>query len=199
MDFKAGDKVKFLNTIGGGIVTKVISPTMVSVAIEEGFEVPTLMKELLKIEDTGTASRMFNQDFNVDLNKIQNNNQITNNQNIIEEDSFERKSALKRAYNNNDQQAGIYLAYVPQDQKWLTTGSLDVYLINHTEYDVLYSLFLNTDDGKFNGIDYDVLQRETKTHLTTISREELEEWSNGIVQALFHAEDKEKSFSSINC
>ena len=198
MDFKAGDKVKFLNTIGGGIVTKVISPTMVSVAIEEGFEVPTLMKELLKIEDTGTASRMFNQDFNVDINSIQNNNQTTNKQNIVEEDSFDRKSALRRAYNNVDQQAGIYLAYVPQDQRWLTTGSLDVYLINHTEYDVLYSLFLTSDDGKFNGIDYDVLQKETKTHLATISREELDLWSKGVVQALFHAEEKERVLVPLN-
>lgn len=198
MTFKAGDKVKFLNTVGGGIITKIISPTMVSVAIEDGFEVPTLMKELLKMEDTGAASRMFNQDFNVDIEKIQSNNNTTSAQNNTNNDSFDRKSELRKAYKGNDQPAGIYIAYIPQDQQWLTTGTLDVYLINHTEYDVLYSLFLNTDNNTFEGIDYDVLQPESKTHLASISRDELEGWSKGIVQALFHAGERDRVLVPIN-
>ncbi len=195
MNFKAGDKVKFLNTVGGGIVTKVISPTMVSVAIEEGFEVPTMVNELLKIEDTGAASRLFNKDYNVDINTIQNNNKTTTNQ---VEEVYERKSDLKRAYHGNENAAGIYLAYVPQDQRWLTTGIIDIYLVNHSEYEVLYSLFLTTDEGKFEGVDYDVLQAETKTHLISINRDELEGWSKGIVQVLFHASEKDRVLVPLN-
>nr|MCU0517076.1 hypothetical protein [Oscillatoria sp. Prado101] len=41
-----GDKVKFLNQPGGGIVSKIISKTMVNVMIADGFEIPTLTSEL---------------------------------------------------------------------------------------------------------------------------------------------------------
>ncbi len=192
MNIKAGDKVKFLNTVGGGIVTKIINPTMVSVAIEEGFEVPTLIKDLLVMEDKGTASRMFNQDFNVNVETV------TKNKEVVVEEEYERKSKLRKAYNNNEHPAGIYLAYIPQDQRWLTTGDVDIYLLNHTEYDILYSMFLSNDEGKHNGIDYDVLQAEHKTHLTTIGRDELEQWSNGTIQALYHIEEKDRVLAPLN-
>ena len=39
MEFRTGDKVKFLNQTGGGIISKIISPSMVKVAIEDGFEI----------------------------------------------------------------------------------------------------------------------------------------------------------------
>jgi hypothetical protein len=63
MKFQVGDKVKFLNTKGGGIVSKIITPTLVNVMIEDGFEIPTITSELIKIEPQGKAERMFDEDF----------------------------------------------------------------------------------------------------------------------------------------
>jgi len=48
MKFKVGDRVRFLNDQGGGIVTKVISSSLVNVRIEDGFEIPTVVSELIK-------------------------------------------------------------------------------------------------------------------------------------------------------
>lgn len=45
--FKIGDTVKFLNETGGGVVRRIIDPTMVLVETEDGFEVPYLTSELL--------------------------------------------------------------------------------------------------------------------------------------------------------
>ena len=42
MKFKVGDRVKFLNENGGGVVSKIVSPSMVNVAIEDGFEIPSI-------------------------------------------------------------------------------------------------------------------------------------------------------------
>ena len=42
MNFKPGDKVRFLNTKGGGTVTKIINSFMVAVAIEDGLIVPVI-------------------------------------------------------------------------------------------------------------------------------------------------------------
>lgn len=42
-----GDKVKFLNETGGGVITKFIDPETVLVRIEDGFEVPVKRKGLI--------------------------------------------------------------------------------------------------------------------------------------------------------
>ena len=50
MQFYIGDKVGFLNEKGGGVVTKIISKKMVEVTIEDGFEFPYAISELILIE-----------------------------------------------------------------------------------------------------------------------------------------------------
>ena len=59
MKFKAGDKVRFLNSTGGGTVVKEINAFMVSVEIEDGFEIPTLTSELVAIEPAGKSGDLF--------------------------------------------------------------------------------------------------------------------------------------------
>jgi len=46
---KPGDKVRFLNTVGGGKIVKVLNEFMVSVAIDDGFEIPTLLMNWLPL------------------------------------------------------------------------------------------------------------------------------------------------------
>lgn len=50
MNFNIGDKVRFLNEKGGGIVTKIIDKKMVEVSMEDGFEFPYIVTELVLIE-----------------------------------------------------------------------------------------------------------------------------------------------------
>ena len=45
-EFKIGDKVNFMSTVGGGKVTKIIDSRMVMVEVEDGFEIPTLISDL---------------------------------------------------------------------------------------------------------------------------------------------------------
>ncbi|HRC66615.1 MAG TPA: hypothetical protein PK976_01600, partial [Bacteroidales bacterium] len=59
MTIKPGDKVRFLSSSGGGIVTRVIRPGIVAVEIEDGFEIPTAINDLVKIEETSPAARFF--------------------------------------------------------------------------------------------------------------------------------------------
>ncbi len=44
-----GDKVRFLNDVGGGTVTKIINKTTVAVQTDDGFEIPALDSELVII------------------------------------------------------------------------------------------------------------------------------------------------------
>ncbi len=65
MAIKVGDKVKFLNDTGGGVVRKIIDSRLVSVAIEGGFEIPVQASELLVIDSVDPGSRFFHESFEV--------------------------------------------------------------------------------------------------------------------------------------
>lgn len=57
--FEVGDKVKFLNQSGGGIVTKV-TDDFVFVQDDTGFDIPMQPQELIRMADQQGAARMFN-------------------------------------------------------------------------------------------------------------------------------------------
>ena len=59
MKFQLGDKVKFLNQIGGGVVTKV-TDDFVFVQDDTGFDIPMNPKELIRMADMSGAGKMFN-------------------------------------------------------------------------------------------------------------------------------------------
>ena len=186
MKFKTGDKVKFLNEKGGGIITKIISPTMVNVMIEDGFEVPILMSEVIHAESFDPQKTMFNQEFSLPENMQQH---------ILEEqdDTMERISKLQKYSSLNNKPSGIYLAYLPQDQVWLLKDALDLFIVNFTPFDVLYSLILKDEQqNKFIGMDYGSIEPFSKIHIETIQRDLLDEWLNGFVQVLFFKEDDSK-------
>jgi hypothetical protein len=195
MKFKVGDKVRFLNDHGGGIVTKVISSNMVNVQIEEGFEIPTLTNEL--VIDADNSPLQFHP--GMDYNRIPQQQPPQFRPPVQEETVYdERSSKLEIFKARGDDKKGVYLVFQPQDQKWLLTGDLDIILINYTDYDVLFSLFLRKPNGAWEGVDYDMIEPNSKILLNTISREEIERWSYGVLQALYHRNLSEKVLAPIN-
>lgn len=185
MKFKVGDRVKFLNENGGGVVSKIVSPRMVNVAIEDGFEIPVMTGELLKIEldaPVNSPKHMFREDFH-------------HNVEIPPESSFEEDDRNIPLLNNSARgnlSEGIYFAFLPHDQKWLITGMLDIYLVNHTSFDILYSIFNEKEEGGFEGFDYGSVAANSMILLDTIDREDVLKWEKGIVQVLFHQDTDNK-------
>lgn len=49
MILKVGDKVRFLNEVGGGRITSVVNKDMVNVETDDGFEVPTMINNLIVV------------------------------------------------------------------------------------------------------------------------------------------------------
>jgi hypothetical protein len=185
MKFKVGDRVKFLNESGGGLISKIISPNMVSVAIEDGFEIPTMVHELLRIETEApadSAKHFFREEYKVEIKREP--------QAIAEED--DRHVPLLKYASKGLVEPGIYLAFLPHDQKWLITGMLDVYIVNHTKYDILYSVFLEDANKGFTGFDYGSANSDSMILLETFDREELPNWEKGMVQVLFHSDTARK-------
>ena len=180
MKFKVGDKIKFLNEVGGGIIKKIISPTMVSVTVEDGFDIPIMTNEIILAESSNPQGAMFNRNFSVPDN--------SSGTFMPEENSMNRISKLQKFSSLNAKPYGVYLAYIPQDQIWLLKDEVDLYIVNYTGFDILYSLILE-NNGKFEGIDYGCIDPFSKIHIQTINRDDLTDWINGFVQILFFKDE----------
>jgi hypothetical protein len=226
MKFQLGDKVKFLNTKGGGIVSKIISPSMVNVMIEDGFEIPTVTNELVKIEPQGRAERMFAEDFRAPTFSRQSSvgsrqSSVDSRQSAVDSQQSAVVSRQSKVVNPEpgtrnpeptepDRQSplgnysfrakntpGVYLAFVPHDQKWMVTGNVEIYLFNYTTSDALYAFFLEGEKKLF-GKDYDVLFAGNKIHIDTIDRDELLKWTKGIVQVILFNEEPDKIYLPVS-
>lgn len=169
MRFNVGDKVRFLNATGGGIVSKILNNNMVNIAIEDGFEIPTLASELILIEPA---------------QKIPANLPAKEIEPPVEKNT----NKLGRYSSQMVLTPGVYLAFVPHEQRWLITGLLDVMLINFTNNTLLYNFFLRNEKGNFLGIDYGSVDAQNKLIITVIKHEEVEKWCNGVFQLMFHTE-----------
>ena len=180
--FQIGDKVNFLNATGGGTVKRIIDTRMVEVTIEDGFDIPVLMSDLVL-------------DFRSQPDKRQQivdnvQKEIQEKQIIEERENDEaRKSALRR-FGRNAEEEGLYLAFVPQDQQWLLTGLLDVVLVNNTPADALYSFNIKEED-KFINVDYGSVAPHSKVVIESVSREDIEYWCEGYIQVILSQEESD--------
>ncbi|MFZ4521919.1 MAG: DUF2027 domain-containing protein [Bacteroidales bacterium] len=177
---KVGDKVKFLNTSGGGIVAREIDSRMVSIMIEDGFEIPTMISELIKIDPTDSAGRFFEEHYNIELPQQEEAADDTGDE--------DRVTNLPGHLSKDRKSEDVYLAFVPHDQKWLISGQMDVFLINNSSYDILYNIFRKTPTGHYEGVDYGSIFPDSKLVIETINREQLTHWTDGSIQFLFHRE-----------
>lgn len=173
--FKAGDKVKFLNEKGGGVVVREIDSRMVLVSIEDGFEIPVLSTDL--VIDAASVKQPDRKITEV----LQKEVQMQEMQQAEEQDAA-RRGSLRR-FAKNMEPEGVYLAFVPHEQQWILTGVLDVVLVNHTDAEMLYS-FAIQNESQFENVDYGQIAPHSKLVLETIGRDDLNYWTTGLVQAV---------------
>ena len=172
--FQVGDKVNFLNATGGGTVKRVIDTRMVEVTIEDGFDIPVLMSDLVLDYRSQPDRRQ---------QVVDNAQKEIQQKQIIEEKEMDaaRKSALRR-FGRNAEEEGLYLAFVPQDQQWLLTGLLDVVLVNNTPADAVYSFNIK-EENKYISVDYGSIAPHSKVVIESISRDDIEYWCEGYTKS----------------
>ncbi len=177
MKLKVGDKVSFLNEKGGGIVTKILDDEIIHVTIEDGFDIPVMAKDVIK---TGFAEEQ------EDTRKTYKPGQGSGSTAEPDDDML----PLYLSHNSPDLRPdGMYFAFVPEIQENPLTGSLDIYLINHTKYYSVFSLFLN-HSGNYHGTEYGFIDPESRLYMGKIGRTEIEKWANAMWQSVFFCEDK---------
>lgn len=176
---KPGDKVKFLNSVGGGIVKSVINKTMVNVEDYDGFEVPTLISELVVVDDaTSMDSAKRTAKKNADTKK---------------EEAPVRKELSKAEikYVAGKDRPDCYMAFVPQDASNPVEGELKLYLVNDSNNFVLYN-FSHLKDKTYKSIDSGKMNPNSKRYLESFTRFNLNELPEFQFQLLFFKEETSK-------
>ncbi len=191
---KIGDKVKFLNEEGGGVVSRIVNSTTVNVLIEDGFEIPALIKDLIKTgltENSTTSEKMFDRNYEVDNELIERR----------KSESIKIDARISAIMTNSTLKGsfvkGVYLLFVPQDQKILIASNIDLYLVNYTDYTILYNLF-QKNENEYYSVEFGNLAASSKILLDTVEREKLSLWSEGITQIMFNSENERKVLFPVN-
>ncbi|MDR2084573.1 MAG: Smr/MutS family protein [Bacteroidales bacterium] len=191
MKFQVGDKVKFLNKVGGGYVTKVLANGMVKVAVEDGFEYPIMEKELILINPQNSLERYFDEDFNVPVNERKARSEDYQLHQEIEKrkkDIEEKEAKERKLIDNPDGEfidKGIILAFIPKNQDELIKGELSISILNYTEYTVIFNFYLKSSLKDYSSSGILQVQPFSKYDLGVGKREDLNRWMKGIFQALF--------------
>ncbi len=186
MRFKVGDKVKFLNEKGGGTITALMDNRVVKIATDDGFEMPVLANELIP-------------DYRLepDYDNIVKHPITTSSQNKPESELETSNISEINPWGKPKEEEGIYLVFEPHEQQWILTGDMDMLLINHTPFEIIYSLFLE-QDGKLNGVDYNIIPPASKIVINTVKRDEVDNLTHGIIQILIHNDEPEAVYLPLN-
>ena len=176
---KAGDKVKFLNAVGGGVVKSVINKTIVNVEDYDGFEVPTLISELVVLDDANSMNTEKRQA------KIRANEKL---------EVAQVKKELPKAepkYVSGKDAPDCYMAFVPQDSNNPVEGELKVYMVNDSNNFVLYN-YSHLKDKQYKSIESGKMNPNSKRYLESFSRMDLNDLPDFQFQLLFFREEFSK-------
>lgn len=172
MALKIGDRVRFLNAIGGGVVKKFLSKELVEVEDEDGFGIPTLVSECVVVE---TDTTIHTQEKRVDNSKQK-----------LEDKRVVQSSADEDEYVPGEETAegetlNVYLAFVPSDSRSISNTSYECYLVNDSNYYLGYNV-ANGNGNIFYSRSAGFIQPNTKEMIEEVKREQLSDMEKLNVQ-----------------
>jgi hypothetical protein len=177
---KKGDNVRFLNAVGGGIVTRVNESThMVFVEDPDGFEVPVQERECVLIV-------AINEETNFPVRDFKTKQASTIIQNAEPEITVVKPEPKKEEpvfETPEGETMKALLAFFPTDIKQLQTSSYECYLVNDSNYFLYYNI-VNGENDIWKSIANGVIEPNIQELLAEITKEELSSWERLRVQLL---------------
>jgi len=185
MTFKPGDKVKFLNDVGGGIVTR-IKNQIAFVETSDGFEIPAPFSELLKVDEPLFAEEPKSSYSNKQNTKTEEKNRIKKSDfEVIPIDNSDFISDDEEIITTENSTLSILLAFVPEKTKKNNELTFGVYLISDCSYRMLYTLSVVKENFCY-GHNAGMIEDDTKILVTTFSSAELRELQSFKINCTFY-------------
>lgn len=171
MNFKKGDKVKFLNENDYGTVTRVMDNGIVMVLNSDDFEVPAKTSQLIldpnstETQEVTVDDRQAKVQVKIDAkksDKVQKTVVVSTKSKIVEAPSIEKDTY------------GIYIGFVPSNgSKALDKCDLDLYFVNDSNFRICYNFMRPNAENSLFRTEAGILEPDTKEYVDTIKREDL--------------------------
>ena len=123
--------MRFLSEVGGGVVTGFRGKDVALVADEDGFEIPMLVKECVVVQTD---------EYNIPKQAAPKLSAPESE----EEKEDERPVAYRAPEIRGNDVLNVFLAFVPQDVKAISSTAFDAYLVNDSNYFIDY-LYLSAE------------------------------------------------------
>lgn len=167
MKIKVGDRVKFLNDTGAGEVTRIVDPKTALVLVDDGFEVPWMIKDL--VVDAGRYDD--EEDEPVTNTEVENDGAPTTSfSEKIEEDPARERIGDEE----------VLLAFVPDEN----SAEFDAYLVNSSSYNIKYTIS-RQQEGELVLFHEGTLEPGIKIRLGTYKPGNLNDEENFRVQGIY--------------
>ncbi|WP_372771950.1 DUF2027 domain-containing protein [Mangrovibacterium sp.] len=178
--YQIGDRVKFMNSVGGGVITKIVGKNMVHVENEDGFEIPVMINEIIldEIDQEGIA----NSDKKPDVSDFIRRG--TAPQKPVER-KVQREEPATIIPGNDEPE--FYLAFLPENSRNPLDGQTKVYLVNDSNFFILYH-YSHFQNEQYVTQDAGKLEPNTKLLLGTLSQADIGSLPAFGFQLLFYSD-----------
>ena len=145
---KTGDMVRFLNTTGGGRITRIEG--RLAYVEEDGFETPVLLSDIVVVLPAGhepknkNVSKMFDQEaFDAGKKSTRQNPR----QESLEKTSQVKEEPLPVVETERGNKLNIVLGFEPRDIKDLSKTRISAVLVNDSNYFLSFTLSVRNDEA----------------------------------------------------
>lgn len=202
---KIGDKVRFLNVVGGGTISGFQGKDVVLVRDADGFDIPTLVRECVVIEadnynfthqakpaaSAPAPSKKTPKPAASPSSPLRglDDDELEEEKNDALADEREITFRPKPLERRGGEQLNLFLAFVPADAKAISATSFEAYFINDCNYNVRFTLL--THEGNAVTMRHEAeVEANTKLFLEEFTRDDLAAWERVTVQAIAYKPSK---------
>ncbi|MDR1381745.1 MAG: DUF2027 domain-containing protein [Tannerella sp.] len=168
---KIGDRVRFLNSVGGGVVTAFHGRNQVLVEDENGFDVPALIAECIVV---GEADR-----------RMENKEPEPYVPPVKTASKTEVKAPERHVFEETPQgeRLNLSLAYLPVEPKNFMQSSFEAYLINESNY-YLYFNYMSCRNNSWTSRRHGLIEPDTKIFIEEFEKSAVNELEHICVQMI---------------
>ena len=183
MSIKIGDKIRFLNNVGGGIVRRFEGKDKVMVEDDNGFDYPVFISECVLVNDAPQVRPAFQPKPAPAVEPK------------VETPKAKEPEEVAPVETKEGEQLNTYLAFLPLDEKNFQQTRFETYLINDSNYYLLFN-YMNRISGSWTSRYNGLIEPNTRIFLEEFGKEELNDLERVCVQYIAFKKDKPYSLKN---
>ena len=189
---KIGDKVRFLSEVGGGVVTGFRGKDIVLVEDADGFDIPMPVRECVVIEtddyniptSASKAAKKRAEEQSAARTVVATSkpaSSASGSGQRVERPVEPRISVYRQPEMKGGDVLNVYLAFVPEDIKAVSTTPFEAYLVNDSNY-CMYYTYLSAEGKSWTVRSHGLIEPNTKLLLEEFEKSELNDRERAAVQ-----------------